>query len=212
VSEVKSLDVQERSLLGTGPTRALRRTGHVPVSLYGQNATPKNLSIEERVLVKEMKEKGFYSHLFNISIDSKTQKVLIKDVQKHPVSDRPLHLDLMRIDENSRIRVTVSIRTFNEEKSPGLKQGGLLNLLRHELPIICSPNNIPEFIDVNLAGLKLGSSIHLKDLSLPQGLEVEHPEKIETILTVALPKVSSEKSDDEAGSAEGSDTDSSKSE
>ena len=202
MTDMRSLSLQERDQLGTGPTRALRLTGYVPVSLYGKNQSPKNLSIEERVLVKEMKEKGFLSHLFEVSVDNKPQKVLIRAIQKHPVSDRPLHLDLLAIDANSRIKVDITIRILNEEKSPGLKQGGILNLLRHELPAICSPDNIPEFIDVDLGNLKMGDSVHLKDLPLPQGIEIEHPEKIETILTVAQPKIASETED--TGSEESS--------
>ncbi|MFN7662421.1 MAG: 50S ribosomal protein L25/general stress protein Ctc [Alphaproteobacteria bacterium] len=191
MSEIRSLTLETRNALGTGPTRALRRTGYVPVSLYGKKLSPKNMAIEERVLVKEMKEKGFWSHLFQVSVDGSSKKVLIKGIQKHPVSDRPLHLDLMAIDEDSRVRVDVAIKTLNEEKSPGLKLGGLLNLLRHSLPVICSPGSIPEFIEVDLGSLKMGASVHLADLKLPAGVEIEHPEKIETILTIAQPKVSS---------------------
>ena len=215
MTDIRSLSLQERDQLGTGATRALRRTGYVPVSLYGKNQSPKNLSVEERVLAKEMKEKGILSHLFEVSVDNKIQKVLIRAIQKHPVSDRPLHLDLIAVDANSRIKVNITIRTPNEEKSPGLKQGGILNLLRHELPAICSPESIPEFIEVDLDGLKMGDSIHLRDLALPQGIEIEHPEKIETILTVAQPKIVSDTSDEadsEESSEEETESDTAKSE
>ncbi len=212
MTEIRSLSLQMRNEVGTGPTRALRRTGYVPVSLYGKKQSPKNMSIEERILVKEMKEKGFLSHLFQVSVEGAPKKVLIKSIQKHPVSDRPLHLDLITIDEDSRIRVDVTIKTLNEDKSPGLKQGGVLNLLRHSLPVTCSPASIPEFIEVDVGGMKVGSSMHLSDLRLPAGVEVEHPEKIETILTIAQPKVSSGTEEaPEAGAAEAS-SDSNKSE
>lgn len=191
MTEIRSLSLQVRNEVGTGPTRALRRTGYVPVSLYGKKQSPKNMAIEERALVKEMKEKGFLSHLFEISVEGASKKVLIKSIQKHPVSDRPLHVDLITVDADSRIRVDVAIKILNEDKCSGIKQGGILNLLRHSLPITCSPASIPEFIHVDVGSLKLGASVHLADLSLPAGVEVEHPEKIETILTVAQPKVSS---------------------
>jgi large subunit ribosomal protein L25 len=203
VTEVRSLSLQVRNAVGTGPTRALRRTGFVPVSVYGKKQSPKNMSVEERLLVKEMKEKGFLSHLFEISVEGVSKKALIKSIQKHPVSDRPLHLDLITIDADSRIRVDVTIKTLNEDKSPGIKQGGILNLLRHSLSVTCSPASIPEFIEVDVGGLKLGSSVHLSDLKLPATVQVEHAEKIDAILTVAQPKVSSasEESGESAESA-----------
>lgn len=205
MTEVRSLSLQVRNEVGTGPTRALRRTGFVPVSVYGQKQSPKNMSVEERLLVKEMKEKGFLSHLFEISVEGVSKKALIKSIQKHPVSDRPLHIDLITVDADSRIRVDVTIKTLNEDKSPGIKQGGILNLLRHSLSITCSPESIPEFIEVDVGGLKLGSSVHLNDLKLPATVQVEHAEKIDTILTVAQPKVSS--GSEESGEAADSTTD-----
>ena len=202
MTEIRSLSLQVRNEVGTGPTRALRRTGFVPVSLYGKKQAPQNMAVEERALVKEMKEKGFLSHLFEVSVQGSSKKVLIKSIQKHPVSDRPLHLDLITIDAESRIRVDVTIKIINEDKCPGLKQSGILNLLRHSLPITCSPESIPEFIEVDIGSLKLGASLYLADLALPSGVEVEHAEKIETILTIAQPKVSSgseDSSEDTAG-------------
>ena len=200
MTEIRSLSLQVRSELGTGPTRALRLTGYVPVSLYGKNQSPKNMSVEERVLVNAKNEKGFTIHIFQVSVDGASKKVLIKSVQKHPVSDRPLHIDLITVDVDSRIRLEVSIKILNEDKAPGLKQGGLLSLLRHSLPITCSPESIPEFIAIDVGGMKIGSTIHLADLTLPAGVEVEHPERIETILTLTQPKVSSE-SDESAETA-----------
>lgn len=191
MTEIKSLSLQVRNEVGTGPTRALRRTGFVPVSVYGKKQSPKNMAVEERLLLKEMKEKGFLSHLFEISVEGVSKKALIKSIQKHPVSDRPLHIDLITIDADSRIRVEVAIKTFNEDKSPGLKQGGVLNLLRHSLAVTCSPESIPEFIEIDLNGLKMGSSVHLNEIKLPSTVQVEHAEKVDTILTIAQPKVSS---------------------
>ncbi len=203
MSEARQLDVVERKDLGTGATRALRRTGYVPVSMYGKDQTPLNLSIEERLLVKEMKDKGFYSHLFEIKVAGNSQTVLIREVQRHPVSDRPLHLDLLKVDASSVIKVDVAIRILNEEKSPGLKMGGVMSLLRHDLPLLCSPNHIPEFIDIDLSGLKMGASVHLEDIKLPERVKVEHPEKIETLLTISQPRVSAGKGEGAAGTADG---------
>ena len=206
MSDVRQLSVIERKLTGTGATRALRKEGYVPISMYGKAQSPINLSIEERFLVKEMKDKGFYSHLFEVILDSKPQTVIVRDVQKHPVSDRPLHLDLLKIDSNSVIKVDVAIRILNEEKSPGIKQGGIMNLLRYDLPLLCKPSSIPEFIDIDLDGLKMGASIHLEDIKLPSDVKVEHPEKIETLLTIAQPKVSDSKGGDAGNDDSASET------
>lgn len=203
MSVTKKLGTVERNALGTGATRALRRTGHVPISVYGKNQSPINLSIEERFLVKEMKDKGFYSHLFKVNATGKDQTVLVRDVQLHPVSDRPLHLDLLVVDQDSAIKVDVAVRTLNAEKCQAIKQGGVLTLLRHDLPILCTPHNIPEFIDIDLSDLKIGSSVTLEDIVLPENVKIEHPEKIEAILTISQHRVSASQSSDDETSSEG---------
>jgi large subunit ribosomal protein L25 len=184
----QSLEIQVRDTFGTGNARAARRAGMVPGVVYGNKKEPAHFNIEERLLVKHMKERGFFSHLFDVTLDGAKQQVLVRDVQLHPVSDRPLSLDLMRVSKSSKITVDVSLSFINEEASVGLRDGGILNVLRHSLPLICSPGSIPEAIEIDLSTLNIGDALYLENVILPEGVQVAHPEKIETILTIAQPK------------------------
>lgn len=210
----QSLDIQVRDTFGTGNARAVRRAGMVPGVIYGNKKEPAHFNIEERLLVKHMKERGFFSHLFDVTLDGTKQQVLVRDVQLHPVSDRPLSLDLMRVSKSSKITVDVPLSFVNEEDCIGLRDGGVLNALRHSLPLICSPGSIPESIEIDLSTLNIGDAVYLENVKLPEGVQVAHPEKIETILTIAQPKVVVEEetgapedafpAEDEASTEEGS--------
>ncbi len=189
MSTIKSLEVLQRPDCGTGAARAERRKGFVPGVIYGNNQTPVSVSIEEKILVKEMQTEGFLSHLFELNIGGQKQNALVRSVQFHPVSDRPISVDFMRVNAASKITVDVPLHFINEAACAALKQGGVLNTLRHTLPLICSPTNIPEFIEIDLAALQIGSSITLEDLSIPSHAQVAHPERIGTILTIVPPKV-----------------------
>lgn len=195
MSTVRSMEVMERQNAGTGPARALRRTGYVPAVIYGNKTTPVMAAIEERLLVKEMKEKGFSSHLFSISLGGKKEQVLIRSIQLHPVSDRPVHVDFLRVSQDSRITVDVPLTFLNEDAAPGIRQGGVLNVMYHALPLICSPNQIPEVIEVDLTGLEIGTSISLTDIKIPSSAKVAHPEKIDTVFNIVAPKVASAESE-----------------
>ncbi len=184
----QSLEIKVRDTFGTGNARAARRAGMVPGVVYGNKKEPAHFNIEERLLVKHMKERGFFSHLFDVTLDGAKQQVLVRDVQLHPVSDRPLSLDLMRVSKSSKITVDVPLSFVGEEDCIGLRDGGVLNVLRHSLPIICSPGSIPEAIEIDLFTLNIGDAVYLENVKLPDGSQVAHPEKIETILTIAQPK------------------------
>lgn len=198
MSSARALEVKERTTLGTGGARAERRSGYTPAVLYGDNKDPISLSVEERLLKKELLEPGIYSHLYTIKVDNKDQQVLIRDIQFHPVSDRPLHVDFLRVGKGSTIHVDVPLSFINEEKCPGLKQGGVMNVLRHSLHVTCSPTNIPENITIDLEGKEIGFSCALSSLELPEGVKVSHLEKAETVLTLVPPKVKGSDAADEA--------------
>ncbi len=184
----QSLEIQVRDTFGTGNARAARRAGMVPGVVYGNKKDPMHFNIEERLLVKHMKERGFFSHLFDVTLDGTKQQVLVRDVQLHPVSDRPLSLDLLRVSKSSKITVDVPLSFVGEEDCIGLRDGGILNALRHSLPLICSPGSIPASIEIDLSTLNIGDAVYLENVKLPAGVQVAHPEKIETILTIAQPK------------------------
>lgn len=200
MSSVRTLDIRVRDNAGTGNSRAARREGFVPAVVYGDNKDPMSVSLEERLLKKELLDPAIYSHLYTIKVSGKDERVLIREIQFHPVTDRPLHVDFLRVSKSSTIQVDVPIAFLNEEKSPGLKQGGVLNVLRHSLHLVCTPDSIPERIEIDLGEANIGYSCQLKDLNLPEGVKVSHLEKAETVLTLVPPKV---KGSDAAASDEG---------
>lgn len=204
MSSVRSLAVKTRSAVGTSESRAERRAGFTPAVLYGDNKAPVTLSIEERLLKKELLEPGIFSHLYTIKVDNKDQQVLIRDIQFHPVSDRPIHVDLLRVSKSSAIHVDVPLVFLNEEKCPGLKMGGVLNILRHALHVVCAPTNIPEHIEIDLAGKEIGYSCAVESIALPEGVSLSHLEKVESVLTIVPPKVKDDSAESgDAGTAEG---------
>ncbi|MEI8321409.1 MAG: 50S ribosomal protein L25/general stress protein Ctc [Alphaproteobacteria bacterium] len=201
MSTLKSLEVTTRAEIGTGPARAERRKGFVPGILYGNKKEPLAVSIEERLLVKEMSIEGFLSHLYELNVAGKKEQVLVRSVQFHPVTDRPISIDFIRVGATSKITIDVPLHFINEAQCAALKQGGVLNTLRHSLPLICSPNQIPEFIELDLAPLTIGSSISLADLNIPSYVQVSHPERVGTVLTIVPPKVVDESAAAEAAPA-----------
>lgn len=198
MTTAKALEVLIRPTTGTGPARAERRKGFVPGVLYGNNETPVTLSIEEKVLVKEIHTEGFLSHLFELNLQGQKQQALVRSIQFHPVTDRPISVDFIRVNENSKITVDVPLHFINEDVASAIKLGGVVNALRHSLPLICSPHHIPEFIEIDLATLSIGSSVTLKDIAIPTNVQVSHPEKIGTVLTIVPPKVAGEASAESA--------------
>ncbi len=201
MSTARTLEVNPRTALGTGGARESRRSGFTPAILYGGDQAPVALSVEERLLKKELLDAGILSHIYTIKVGSKEEKVLIRDIQFHPVSDRPVHVDFLRIGKDSVVHVDVPLSFLNEERCPGLKQGGVLNVLRHSLHVSCSPTDIPEKIDIDLLGKEIGYSFTLDSLKLPKGVKISHLEKAETVLTIVPPKVRNEADDNAASVA-----------
>ena len=205
MSSARPLAVKERTTTGTGGAREERRSGFTPAVLYGDKKDPVSLSVEERLLKKELLEPGIFSHLFTIKVGKEDQKVLIRDIQFHPVTDRPMHVDFLRVSKSSTIHVDVPLSFLNEEKCPGLKHGGVMNILRHSLHVTCAPTNIPEKIEIDLDGKEIGYSFSLDSLELPAGVKVSHLEKVETVLTIVPPKVKADDDMDDNQDGEGDD-------
>jgi large subunit ribosomal protein L25 len=182
---IRSLEIQARENSGTGAARAVRRQGFIPAVVYGNNLAPVNVSIEGRLITKELKEPGILTRLYTINVDNKDQRVLIRDIQFHPVSDRPVHIDFMRISKDGKIAVDIAIHVINEEKSPGVREGGIVNLMHHTMHVTCSPEAIPASIDIDLTGLEMNGYIYLSDIKLPEGVSVLHAERYETLVTIA---------------------------
>ena len=176
-----------RNNTGKGSARATRRAGRIPAIIYGEKKDTISIDIEEREYKKLMNQSGIFSRLLNISVEGKSNTVLTRDIQFHPVSENPLHVDFLRIEKGSNIIVSVPVSFINEELSPGLKTGGVLNTVRFELELECPADNIPDKIEINLEGLVVGDSIHISSVTLPDGVKSTITDRDFTIATIAAP-------------------------
>lgn len=183
------LNVQLREGTGKGSSRSLRRMGRIPAVLYGGKDNPVHFSLEPIQLERELHSTGFLSKIFEISLDGKKEKALARTVQFHPVTDRPLHVDFLRVSKGSKITVSVPLTFINEEKSPGLKKGGVLNTIVHNLEVMCDMDHMPSQLEIDLTGLEIHDTIHLKDLKLPEGAVAAHPERDNDIANIVAPTV-----------------------
>jgi large subunit ribosomal protein L25 len=170
MSTTTQMAATARSRAGKGTARAARREGQVPAVIYGGKEPPVTITLEERALVKQLHRPGFFTHLFDIQVEGVTHKALARDVQFHPVTDRPVHVDFLRVTGASRITVQVPVLFVDQEKSPGLKLGGRLNIVHHQIEVYCRADAIPEHIAVSLAGMNINDSVHMKSLALPEGV------------------------------------------
>jgi len=166
--EIISLSAEPRLRAGKGATRATRRDGRVPGIVYGDKKEPVLISLEPRELGRALARPGFFATLADIKIDGTTHRTLPRDVQYHPVSDAPLHVDFMRVGAGAQVTVTVPVVFINHERSIGLRRGGILNIVRHGIDMICSVDNIPDRLVVDLDGLDIGDSIHIGAVTIPE--------------------------------------------
>ncbi len=186
MSETLTLSAETRDRAGKGASRALRREGRTPAVIYGGNEAPVAIHLEEKALNKALGTGHFFNSVVELTVDGQTLRTLPKDVAFHPVSDRPLHADFFRISKDSVVHVDVPVVFINEEKSPGLKKGGILNVVRHELEMICSPDSIPDDIIVDVSGYEVGDSIHISAVTLPAGVKPAIDRDF-TIATIVAP-------------------------
>jgi large subunit ribosomal protein L25 len=186
MTETHQLSVQLRQRAGKGAARSVRREGRVPGVIYGGREEPVLISIDPLELKRELHKIGFFATLFDLKLDGAAHRVLARDVQFDPVTDKPLHVDFLRVTGESRIVVQVPVEFINEAKSPGLKRGGVLNVVRHEIELRCSVDAIPRSITIDLDGLDIGDSIHISHVTLPEGARPTI-ERDFTIASVAAP-------------------------
>lgn len=165
------LDVEVRERTGTGGAREVRNAGKLPGILYGGNLGPVPIAVSLNEFKKALYTGKLAGHLVTLKYGNETQKVIAKAIDFHPVSDVPVHFDLLRVDEHAKIRIAVPVHFKNHEASPGLKKGGALNVSIHELEILVPADHIPEDIIVDLTGLEIGQSVHVSDLKLPSDVK-----------------------------------------
>ena len=187
MAETTILNGNLRTNTGKGFARASRRAGRIPAIIYGDKQDTISIDIEEREYKKIMTQSGIFSRLLDLNVDGKSNIVLTRDIQFHPVSENPLHVDFLRIGKGSTITVSIPVSFINEELSPGLKTGGVLNTVRFELELECPADSIPEKIEINLEGLVVGDSIKISTVELPDGVKPTITDRDFTIATIAAP-------------------------
>jgi large subunit ribosomal protein L25 len=187
MAQATELKAQARSGVGKGAARALRRQGFVPAVIYGEKQPPLPISITYKDAMMRIYAGGFLSHVITLDVDGEKHRVIPRDYQLDPVKDRALHVDFLRIGANTTLNVQVHVTFINEDKSPGLKRGGTLNIVRHTVEVSAPANAIPEEIVVDLAGTDIGDSIHISAVTLPAGVTPTVTDRDFTIATVVAP-------------------------
>jgi large subunit ribosomal protein L25 len=187
MSDALTLPAELRERAGKGASRQLRREGRVPAVIYGGKEEPVAIHVEAKELVRQLGTGHFMNSIVMIDVGGKPVRTIPKDVAVHPVTDRPLHADFLRLSRDAKIQVAVPVVFVNEDDSPGLKKGGVLNVVRHELELVCDSDKIPDDIQLDVAGLDIGDSIHISHVTLPEGSVSAITDRDFTIATVVAP-------------------------
>lgn len=187
MTQIIPLSAEPRDRAGKGTARQTRRSGRIPAVIYGGKQAPVMVTLETRTFTRVLHQPGFFTHLFDVTVGEESHRVLARDVQFHPVTDVPLHVDFLRVSADTKITVSVPVEFVGHEKSPGIKRGGVLNIVAHEIELTCAADSIPEHIVVSLEGVDLGASIHIGALKLPEGaVPTTHGHDF-TIASIAAP-------------------------
>ena len=187
-----TIQAEARELAGKGAARAVRRAGKVPAVIYGAKQAPALITLDPREVMRELTRGGWKSRLFEVNVGGGTQRALMRDVQFHPVSDKPEHVDFQRLAAGEPVRVSVVVAFSGETTSPGLKRGGVLNVVRHSVEVMCDPDSVPEHFDADLSALDINDNIRFSDLTGTQGVKPTIADRDFVIATVAPTKASME--------------------
>lgn len=200
MSETLKLSAEMRERAGKGASRAVRLTGRVPAVIYGNKLAPVTIHVEEKALVKHLHTGHFMNSVVELELGGAVERTLPRDVQFHPVTDRPIHVDFYRLSADAVIHVMVPVHFIDEDKSVGMKKGAVLNVVRHEVELICPADSIPEQLNVSVAGKDVGDSIHISSVTLPEGVKPVIDRDF-TIATLVAPSALRSETD-EAAAAE----------
>lgn len=205
MSDALTLPAEARERAGKGASRALRREGRVPAVIYGGKEKPTTIHVEEKLLVKQLMTGHFMNSIVMVQLGNDSVRTLPKDVAFHPVTDRPTHVDFLRLSKNATVEVQIPVLFVNEDASPGLKKGGVLNVVRHDLDLVCEADKIPAEIEIDVTGKEVGDSVHISEVVLPEGSVSAITDRDFTIATLVAP--SALKKSEDAAAAKADDTD-----
>jgi large subunit ribosomal protein L25 len=200
-----------RDVQGKGASRRLRREGLVPGIIYGGGKEPQMFAAKHNELIQHLDREAFYSHILTVDVGGKKQKVVLKDLQRHPAKPFIMHMDLLRVSDSDRIKMHVPLHFVNEDTAPGIKAGGKASHSLTDIEIICAAKDLPEFIEVDMAEMEMDAAIRLSELKLPEGVEIvalAHGEDYDTgVVAIHAPKAAVEEVDEaEAPAQEEGDT------
>jgi large subunit ribosomal protein L25 len=184
MAEAIELKAWARGRAGKGGARATRREGRIPGILYGDKREPETIAVDYRAISQQMHTGHFQSTIFTLDVDGKKTRVIPRGVQLDPIRDFPIHVDFMRVGKDALVTVEVPVRFLNEAASPGLKRGGVLNIVRHDIPVRCPADAIPDHFEVDLTGLEIGDSVHISAIVLPTGVRPTITERDFTVATI----------------------------
>ena len=185
--EIKEISIEPRSGTGKGPAYQTRLKGRIPSIVYGGKDAPEPVSVDATVLGRHVETGAFLTTLFVLDREGKKTRVIPRALQRDPVSDRPVHVDFLRLTEGATVRLAIPVRFKSQDASPGLKRGGVLNIVRHTVDLICPAENIPDFLEGDLSGLDINDSLHLNDIKLPEGAKPAIHGHDQTIASIVAP-------------------------
>ena len=189
MADVTVFAAEPRDRAGKGAARATRREGRVPGVIYGNNQDPVLISVDPIDLMKQINTPGFFARVYEVDVSGDKHRVLARDLQLDPVSDQPLHLDFMRFSASTRLNIDVQVIFENEDNCPGLRMGGVLNVVRFAVELRCRPDSIPESLTADLSGLEIGDTLHISAIKLPEDVELTITDRDFTIATIAAPTI-----------------------
>ena len=198
MAQTVTLNASVRERAGKGAARAVRREGRVPAVIYGDKKDPQTISMDYRELMKQVQTGRFLSTLIDIDVDGSKVRTIPRDVQFDPVRDFVVHVDFLRLGKGARIAVEVAINFLGDEDSPGLKRGGVLNVVRHTVEIMCPADAIPESFDMDISELDIGDGLHSTDLTLPEGMTFTITDRDFTIATISAPSGGADEDEEDA--------------
>ena len=202
MTDITVLTANAREKVGKGSAREARRQGNIPAVIYGDKKSPIPIVVEQKILVRQLSTGGFFNTLFDIDVNGELNRVLPRDVQLHPVTDVPEHVDFLRVSATTKVSVEVPVEFIGDDVSPGIKSGGVLNVVRYTVEVSCTPDLIPNTLLLDLSSAEIGDSLHISAVNLPEGVTPTISDRDFTIATIVAPTVVRDEatSDDESDS------------